>query len=289
VAAIALALASALAWGTGDFLGGLTARKQLLIVVLAGSQLAGLALAVILALVVADPLPDGAHVWPAVVAGLGGAAGLACYYRALAVGTMSVVAPVASMAAVVPLLVGLVRGDRPGALAVVGIVLAFVGVVLASRPAEDEATDGPDGPTRGWIGPGVVLALLSALGLGTFMTAIDTASEAGVPWALVIARSTSSLLCLVALAAARPARGWAGSGSAAALPIGAVGLFDVGANALYAVATTKGYLSGVSVVGSMYPVATVVLAAILLRERLARGQSAGVVLALAGVALIALG
>lgn len=279
--AVLLALLSAVSWGTGDFLAGQLSRRERVLVVLAWSQALGLVFALVLTAAVGDPWPGFDDAWPALLAGAAGAVALACFYRALAIGTMSVVAPISATAVIVPVAVGLATGDDPAPATGAGIALAAVGIVLASR--EEPGGEFSSGPqdARASIG----LALVAALGFGIFLTAIDGASEASVPWALVCARGTSVALCAVALLAVAgqrlPARADAGR-------LAAVGILDVGANGLYAVATTKGLLSVVSVLGSLYPVTTVILARLILGERLGRVQQAGVALAFTGVTLISL-
>ena len=205
---------------------------------------------------------------------------LGAFYRALAIGTMSVVAPISATAAAVPVLVGLVEGERPSTLQVAGMAIALAGVILASRePIEEGAAP----PNRAAIG----LALVAAAGFGTFFVGIDKASAtAEVPWVILVQRCSSLVLLVIAALAVRPA-----------LPrdvpsialLGMIGVLDLGANGLYALATTKGLLSVVSVLGSLYPAVTVVLARFVLAERIARVQEVGVVLALAGVVAISAG
>jgi drug/metabolite transporter (DMT)-like permease len=218
-----------------------------------------------------------------VAGGLAGALALTAFYRALAIGTMSIVAPISATGAAVPVLVGVAGGERPGALQVVGIAAAVVGVVLASR---EQGTDrGPEGP-RAPVGTSVGLALVAALGIGAFLTGIDAASDASVPWALLTARMVSVAATGLAVLATRAPVPTASSRLA---PLAVTGLLDSGANLLYALGTTEGLLSVVAVLGSLYPVTTVLLARGVLGERVHRVQEAGIVAALAGVALIAAG
>jgi drug/metabolite transporter (DMT)-like permease len=205
---------------------------------------------------------------------------LGAFYRALAIGTMSVVAPISATGAAVPVLVGLAEGERPGVLQVAGMAVALAGVILASRePIEEGAAP----PNRAAIG----LALVAALGFGTFFVGIDRASEtAEVPWVIVVQRCCSLAVLLIATLVARPALPRERS---SLLVLAAVGMLDLGANGLYALATTHGLLSVVAVCGSLYPAVTVVLARFVLAERIARVQEVGVVLALAGVIAISAG
>jgi drug/metabolite transporter (DMT)-like permease len=244
------------------------------------SQGVAFALLIPYALVVTDELPSWSAVGWAALAGSAGIVALGAFYRALAIGTMSVVAPISATAAAVPVLVGLAEGERPGTLQIAGMAIALGGVILASR---EPIEDGGDPPNRAAIG----LALVAAVGFGTFFVGIDRASAtAEVPWVIVVQRSCSLTLLVIATLVVRPS-----------LPrdvpslavLAAVGVLDLGANGLYALATTHGLLSVVSVLGSLYPAVTVVLARLVLAERIARVQEMGVVLALAGVVAISAG
>jgi drug/metabolite transporter (DMT)-like permease len=229
---------------------------------------------------VADELPSWGAVGWAALAGSAGIVALGAFYRALAIGTMSVVAPISATAAAVPVLVGLAEGERPGGLQIAGMVAALAGVILASREPVEE---GCPPANRAAIG----LALVAAAGFGTFFVGIDRASAtAEVPWVIVVQRCCSVSLLLIATLVVRPSLPRDG---ASLLVLAAVGLLDLGANGLYALATTHGLLSVVSVLGSLYPAVTVVLARFVLAERIARVQEVGVVLALAGVIAISAG
>jgi drug/metabolite transporter (DMT)-like permease len=278
VAALLLAFASSVAWGAGDFLGGLKSRQHPVLVVLLVAQLTGLLLIAGFVAIRGDGPPGGELALWAPLSGIAGAVGLAAFYRALAVGNMGVVAPISATAAVVPLVVGVAGGDRPGGLQYAGIALALVGVVLASR----EEVGGP----AGGITRGAGLALLSALGFGLFFVCIDRASDEDVAWAILVNRCTSATVLLVAFAVLRPrlALGRADLGV-----LVAVGALDIAANAMFAVASTQDLVSLVSVLASLYPITTVGLAAVVLGERPHRVAQVGVVLALCGVALIAAG
>jgi drug/metabolite transporter (DMT)-like permease len=230
--------------------------------------------------VVADELPSWTAVGWAALAGSAGIVALGAFYRALAIGTMSVVAPISATAAAVPVLVGLAEGERPGGLQVAGMAAALAGVILASREPVEE---GCPPANRAAIG----LALVAAAGFGTFFVGIDRASAtAEVPWVIVVQRCCSVSLLVIATLVVRPSLPRDG---ASLLVLAAVGLLDLGANGLYALATTHGLLSVVSVLGSLYPAVTVVLARFVLAERIARVQEVGVVLALAGVIAISAG
>lgn len=280
--AVALALAASLSWGISDFVAGLKSRGFQVLAVLAVSQPAGLALVGVLVAVRGGEPPDAEHALYAVLSGAVGILGLAAFYRGLAAGAMSVVAPVSATAAVVPLAFGLAQGERPTILQGAGVGLALLGVLLASREAEEEARRG------GRVAAGFGFALLAALGFGFFFVALDAASAGGtdVLWAILLLRAASTSIVLTAALALRSRRPRGRSNLAALV---AVGFLDMAANALFAAASTRGLVSVVSVLASLYPVVVVVLARSLLRERVARAQQAGIVLALAGVGLISAG
>jgi drug/metabolite transporter (DMT)-like permease len=248
--------------------------------VLVGSQVAGLVVAVVVVGVAGASPPAGIRIVYGVLAGLVGAVGLAFFYRGLATAAMGVVAPIAATAVFVPLAVGLARGERPAALQDAGIALALVGVVLVSREPGRE-------PSRRVAG-GVGLALLSAGCFGLALLGLSSASKGGALWgglSLRIGGVTPILLAAVVLGrrtAAVP-RGWNLTW------IALVGVTDTVASFLYADATTRGLLSVVAVVASLYPVLVVGLARTVLHERLARPQLAGAAAALTGIALISAG
>jgi drug/metabolite transporter (DMT)-like permease len=277
-----LALASSLAWGLSDFLGGFQSRRHALLAVLVLSQ--GLALAILVVIVLAGAPTEhdaAATLWAAGVGGLG-LLGLMAFYRALAIGTMSVVAPISATGVAIPVLVGLLSGERPGSLQIAGMLLACAGVILAAREAPSDDAD-----TRRSGRQAIGLALLAAIGFGSFFAGIDRAEEtADVAWVLLAARTADVAILLVACAIVRPRLPTA---PAALGPIAAVGVFDLLANFLFVVAAGRGLLSVVGVLGSLYPAVTVVLARVVLHERLTRTQDAGVVVTLAGVVALAAG
>jgi drug/metabolite transporter (DMT)-like permease len=280
--AAALALGSSLSWGLSDFLGGFQSRRHSLLAVLVLSQ--GFALVVIVAAVAAGA-PTGHETattaW-AVGAGMVDVAGVTAFYRALAIGTMSIVAPLSATGAVIPVLVGLASGERPRTLQVVGMALAMVGVVLAGRGAAE-----PDAQARRTGRIAVLLALLAAVGFGSFFAGLDRAEETGdVAWVLLAARTPEVLVLLAACAVRRPGLP---SAPAALGAIAAIGVFDQLATLLFVLATGRELLSVVGVLAALYPAVTVLLARVVLRERLTRAQDAGVLVALAGVVALAVG
>lgn len=278
---LALGLTAALCWGVSDFLAGRQARSMPTLVVLAGSQLVALVAygAATLVLDAGSGTPGDVLV-TASLAGVFGVVGLGCFYRALAIGRMSIVAPVVATGTVVPVLAGVVGGDSLAALSAVGIALAIVGVVLASRATAEQG----DGEPRSAGMSAVLLAIAAAGSIGLALVLLDTAAEDSVLWTLVVARLVSTALAVAALVVMRPQLSLSARGL---LPIVAVGALEALANGLFTLATTLGALSLTAVAASLYPVVTVLLARTMLNERLSREQVAGVLTALVGVALMA--
>jgi drug/metabolite transporter (DMT)-like permease len=277
--AFAISLASAFSWGVSDFLGGLTSRRLPVLGVLAVSQPAGLVLiAVLIPLIGADPIAAD-KLAIAFAAGAASLGGLGAFYAAMAIGTVSVVAPIAALGVVVPVAVGLIQGESPAAVQLIGLIPAIAGVVILSY---EEAPVHSAAVARRSIG----LAILAGLGFGVFFTGLDAAAADRPGWAILAVRVGGVSTVALALLILRPPLG----GVPAALGVLVViGAFDVLANALFAIASTKGVLPVVAVGGSMYPAFTIALAHAVLGERLARVQWAGVLLALLGVAMIAAG
>jgi drug/metabolite transporter (DMT)-like permease len=289
VGAFALALASGLSWGTGDFLGGLMTRRLGVLLVMAIAQGAGLVITGLLILALGEPMPEARYLLFGVAGGLTGAIGLAALYQGLAIGPMSVVAPTASLSVIVPVLIGIATGDRPAPLQWIGMACAITGIVLAAREADPTDIEGGEEPPerRGWRGPGLMLALVAALFLGLLVACLSAAGQGSAWWAAFVLRLTSVPIFIVAaliwhrherLPTARETGVLVG-----------VGAFDNVANILFSLASQTGMLALVSVLGSLYPVSTVLLARGFLHERLSRLQTAGVVTAFVGVGLIALG
>lgn len=274
-----LALAASLSWGIGDFLAGLRARRLSVLTVLVVSQAAGVTTIALVVAVRGEGPPAAQELGYAALAGVAGAIGLAALYRGLAVGSMSVVAPISATAAVVPVVFGVLTGERPSPAQSVGIALAVGGVVLASR------SRGVDGRGRA-VAEGVGLALVAALAFGFLLVALGEASEGDALWATLAMRATSFSLLVLTAVVLRPSFALAERDLPVLLLIG---VLDTAGNALFALATTESLLSLVAVLGQLYPVVTVLLARILLGERLSTGQGLGVLGAFAGVALITTG
>jgi drug/metabolite transporter (DMT)-like permease len=279
VPAVLLSLASSLSFGVADFLGGVAARRLAVVTVLLISQAVGLAGIAVLVAARGDGPPDAVFVPLAALSAALGTAGVAALYRGLATGLMSVVAPIAAAAAVIPVAYGAVRGDTPTAWQNAGIGLALGGVVLASR-------------TRGRAGAGARLAAGAGLGLvaavffGLFLVSFEAAATDDPYWAVLALRVSSVVMLLAAAAVLRPSLRTDGRGLGV---LAVIGILDAAGNAFFAVATTKGLIGVVSVLSSLYPIVTIGLARLILHERLHPVQAAGVAAALAGVGLIAAG
>jgi drug/metabolite transporter (DMT)-like permease len=282
VGPLVISLASAASWGISDFLGGLQSRRLPVLGVLAVSQPAGLLLILpLIPLIGADSISAGKFAI-AFLAGAASLGGLGAFYAAMAMGTVSVVAPIASLGVVVPVVVGIASGESPAAIQLAGLVPAMGGVVILGY---EERPEHPETARAARVS--IALAIFAGLSFGIFFTGVDAASAAGGPgWAILAARFGGLSATAAALLIARPRL----DGVAAAWPVLVViGAFDVFANALFAIASTKGVLPVVAVGSAMYPAFTVALAHAVLGERLATLQWAGVVLALLGVAMIAAG
>jgi uncharacterized membrane protein len=280
VAAIVLSLCASMSWGLADFAAGYKSRRLGVLTVLTWVEASGLVIVVGVILATGEPLPDGRTALYAVIAGTAGVTALAAFYRALSVGTMSIVAPISATGVMLPVIVGLATGDTLTVLIGLGIVVTIGGVLLASREEVGELESG--GPNR----QAIVLALAAALGFGLYFTFADIAADGSVLWLLAAGRFVAlPFLVTLAIRSAQPV-----------VPAGPdrwqlllIGVADLAATSLYGLATTRGALSVVSVIGSLYPVITVLLARAVLKERLSRTQAVGVALALAGVATVSAG
>lgn len=282
-----LALGSALLYGAGDFTGGLATRRAGTIAVVIVSQASGLILLALILPLLPDASPSTADLLWGAVAGLTGGIGVALLYRALAIGIMAVVAPTTAVCAVaIPVLVSVLLGERPVPLAVAGIGLGIASIVLVSqqRPAEQPVSSQGASPAAHRTGVGTALASGVLIGF-FFLTLAQTKSEAGM-WPILVAR-TLSVTLFGAMAIARrisirmPAR-------TVVLAI-VCGIIDMLANVLYLLAAREGPLSLVVTLSSLYPASTVLLARIVLGERLNMVQVFGVGCALTAVVLIVSG
>jgi drug/metabolite transporter (DMT)-like permease len=282
-----LALGSAVLYGAGDFTGGLATRRAGTIPVVFLSQLSGLLVLALLLPLLPQALPTRADLFWGACAGLTGGIGVALLYRALAIGIMAVVAPTTAVCAVaIPVVVSVLLGERPVPLAVAGIALGIVSIVLVSRQQTAAAPE-PSGQAASRKQPsGIGTALASGVAIGFFFLSLaQTRPEAGM-WPLLVARSVSvTLFGMVALAGAQSLRIPVNVFALAAV----CGVIDMLANALYLLAAQQGPLSLVVTLSSLYPASTVLLARIVLSERLNRWQLTGVGCALAAVVLIVTG
>lgn len=285
--AILLGLAAALTYGAGDFVGGLVSRRAPLFSVVLLSQVAGTALLLVAVPFFVESGPTASAVAWGGASGAAGATGVLFLYKGLAAGRMSVVAPITSVeAAVVPVVWGLAAGERPAIVALVGVVVALAAVVLVAGfdPGEAAGEDGSGSTERGGrLAPGVAEALIAGVAFGAFFVLLDGAGDETGLWPLVGGR-TASLTILTILVLARRERISAAPGTR--VPIVAAGVLDVAANLLYLLATREGLLSIVAVLTSLYPASTILLARIVLGERMGRLQVAGLVLAAAGVVMM---
>jgi drug/metabolite transporter (DMT)-like permease len=272
-----LALASSAVWGTSDFFAGLKARTMAPPAVVAVTQGAAL-VALSAILLVRDtgfsPSFSGNGPLWSIAAGVAGATGLVCFYTALASGTMGVVAPISSLGALVPVFLGLLTGEEPSVTAWVGMAVAVAGAALASGPELTGAL-----PARP-----VLLAAVAAAFFGMALFCLDRGARFALLETLWTMRLTSVALFVVAGLVARSV----GGTRVHDLPaLTVIGLGDVSANALFAFSSSRGMVSVASVLGSLYPVATVFWARLILGERLRRIQAVGVVMTLVGVVAIA--
>lgn len=280
-----LALGSALLYGAGDFTGGLASRRAGTLPVVFLSQLSGLLALVLLLPVLPHASPSRADLLWGACAGLTGGIGVALLYRALAIGIMAVVAPTTAVCAVtIPVLVSVLLGERPVPLAVAGITLGIASIVLVSR--QQPAAPALGEPASRGRPSGIGTALASGIAIGFFFLSLaQTRSEAGM-WPLLVSRSVSvSLFGILVMT-----RGQSLRIPARIMALAVVcGVIDMLANALYLLAAQRGPLSLVVTLSSLYPASTVLLARIVLNERLNPWQLTGVGCALAAVVLIVSG
>lgn len=321
---IVLGLLGALTYGASDFVGGLASRRARALTVVVGSQFVGLLMALVALPVAVSARPTIAALAWGAAAGLGGGVGVTLLYRGLAVGRMSVVAPVTGLlAATLPVLAGLALGERPTWAAALGVVVALIAIVLVSSAADDPPGAAHSSPTTApgaagtagtagarsatpapppapdaaaaaaaigreplWRRPGLPEAMGAGAGFGAFFILLAQTGPGDAVWPLLSSKVASVVLLLAAALLRRaPLRPPAG---AVLLVIGA-GVLDMSANALYLLATRYGLMSLVAVLTSLYPAATILLARVVLHERLARVQVVGLLAAACGVVLITAG
>lgn len=274
--AIIFALLSSLTWGTADFLGGILSKKRSSIAVIGGSQPFGLVAALAIALATSQFWFNREVVIYGVLAGLIGMVALMAYYQALATGSMGIVAPIGSLGVVVPLIYGYLQGDSPTGLQNFGIALSVIGVILASGPEfRGDAKSGP-----------ILLAFLSAAMFGFCILFMAKGGQINSAATVVMMR-VAQVSTMVSVALILRSIGGLKKED---LPLLAVtGSFDAVANLFFAAAAGMGMLAIVSVLGSLFPVATGILAWWFLKERLALVQYIGIAVTMAGVIAITSG
>lgn len=268
------ALGASVAWGVADFLGGLKSRTVPLLVVLLVAQVVGLTAVALVVAAAGNPPPGTSVLWGA-LAGLFGILGLASFYHGMAVGSISVVAPIAAVAAVVPVVFGIATGDDVSNVQAAGFALALAGVALASFERHEA------GELR--VAAGVPWAIAAVVGFGGYYVPMHEAASEDFLWAAFVFRASFTLYAFAAWLVLRPPLR-AAKGSLAAIAL--IGVLDTTGNVLFAAASSRGQVSVVSVLATLYPVTTVALAAIVLSERVQRLQLAGVASALTGVVMI---
>ncbi|MEA2575162.1 MAG: hypothetical protein QOH93_2460 [Chloroflexia bacterium] len=275
VLAVVYGLASALTWGAGDFSGGLATRRANPYGVVAISQSVGLVLLLAMALALGEPLPKPEYlVWGA-LAGLMGSVAVLLLYRALAMGQMGIAAPItAVLASIAPVLFGAFTQGAPSELQLAGFAIAVLGVWLLSRPR------GPLGKPEG-----LGVAVLAGLAIGAFLILLHQAGTTALYWPLVAARAAALVLMVPMSLLSRRSGGFPGRRT---LPLAMTsGVMDLAGNVFFVLAAQIGRLDVATVMSSLYPASTIILAAIVLKERVMGLQVVGIVAALAAIALIA--
>jgi len=271
-----LATLAAVFYGAADFTGGMVTKRVATVPVVLLSQATGLVMVAIILPFLGTAMPRSADLWWGAAGGLAGGVGVALLYYGLAIGTMSVVAPTTAVLAVaIPVLTSIALGERPGWLAIAGILLGIGAIALVSRPTVN--TQGPPRPA------GLGVALVAGVAIGLFLLALAQTRSASGLWPLLTARLTSVGLFAVIAAAGR--RSLRMPVKLAAIAVGG-GALDMLANTLYLLAAQIGPLSPVVTLSSLYPASTVLLARAVLGERLNTWQTAGVAAALVAVLLI---
>ena len=275
-AAFVYGLCAAIAWGAGDFSGGFATRRSNVLLVVLWSQLIGAAVLVVLAVEMAADMPQLDHLFYGGVAGIFGVFGLTALYRGLALGRMGIVAPISAVtAAVIPIGIAAYSEGLPGNLQLMGFGLAVLAIWALSYSRGTTKIQSHE----------LVHAVASGLGFGMFFVFIDRVSSQAILWPLVAARGTS-ITCLLLLVLMRgefhvPEKNQLGL-------MALVGLFDAAGNTFFALATRMGRLDISVVLSSLYPATTVVLAWLVLKERLTSTQWTGLAITAVSLALISL-
>jgi drug/metabolite transporter (DMT)-like permease len=277
--AVWLALIACFGYGTSGFLSGIKSRDIPVLTLLLFTSIAGLIIFLVVLCVRGMPLPRDPNLLYAVLGGIFGVGGLYCFYRGLAVGAISIVVPVSALCVTLPVIVSLAYGEILSALQWFGIILAFSGGILVSFERNIS-----DNTKR--LAAGILPALGAALGFGAFFVVMDLAGTVDPLWAVVVSKLSYFLFLLPAIFLKRPSL----KVNLIHMPaVVAIGLLDGIAALAYTTATTLGMLSLVAVISSLYPAVSLILAAIILKERLVGHQLIGVVLAISGITLISAG
>ena len=287
---ILFGLMAAATYGVADFVGGRASRRVDVFCVVLVSQLIGTVPLLLAVPFLADQGPTTAALAWGAAAGIGGGGGVLFLYRGLAVGRMSVVAPITGVvAAALPVIFGLIAGERPGSVSLIGVVVALAAVVLVSSappPASEEDAELGDDIGRSWRSSGVPYAFAAGTGFGLFFVFLDAAGDDAGVWPLVGTRASSLLfVATITLLLRRPLKPPSGT----LVLIGLAGVLDVAANVFYLIATRFGLLSLVAVLTSMYPAVTVLMARMFLNERMVKTQLVGLALAGAAIGMIVVG
>jgi drug/metabolite transporter (DMT)-like permease len=288
---ILLSLAAAITYGCSDFLGGMVTRKVNVLVVVLASQVLGCAVLLAALLLFTHEAPTASALWWGAGAGVAGTIGVVLLYRGLAEGRMSIVAPVTAVeAACVPVLFGMLVGERPSVLALIGVAMAIPAVALVSSSEDPhdllEGANPGRPPLTRLRGKGIPQAAGAGLCFGVFFILVGRAGPSGGLWPLASVRIVSILMMAVAVVVVRPPFEEARTNLAT---LAVVGGLDVTANVFFVLATQRTLLSIAAVLTSLYPAVTVLLATAILKERLRRVQLVGLTAAIVGIALISLG
>jgi drug/metabolite transporter (DMT)-like permease len=277
-----LALAASFTWGTSNYLAGVETRTRSVWHVTALSQIAAAAAAAIGLVAATQSPPGGWDLFLLIVTGIATAAGLVMFYKALAIGTMSVVSPIIAAQVLIPVTAGILLGERPGLHAYIGMVVTVGGVVLISRTPRKERQNRTEAHHRA-ARKAVILAVLTAVAWGFMLLIYGTTGKENPMWAVFDTRLTSAVV--LAGYVLLTSRGLSLKGQNVPV-LAAIGILLAVANFLFIVASGIGYLSVTSILGSLSPVVVTAYAQVLLHERLAPRQWAGFVAVFAGIVLL---
>src|SRR5579859_7782751 len=273
---IVFGLAASLCWGSGDFSGGLASRRSNASSVVTVAYAVGFVLLVVLALLWREPFPSPINIMWGALAGLLGAIGLIAFYSALSIGRMGIVAPTSAvLTASLPVIFSMLTAGLPSLFQVAGFVLALLAIILISRP--ERAKGRP---------VGIGLALIAGCGFGCFFILISRVTAGSTFWPLAVARLVSVLFLLLIMRVRQQQSQQAAPKLTLTLLIVLAGVLDALGNAFFVFSSHAGRLDVAAVLSSLYPAATVLLAALVLHERVTRIQAIGIVLALIAVPLI---